>query len=152
MQKLEVGQAAPNFRLRNSDGIEISLKDLLHKRVVLYFYPKDNTPGCTLEAQDFSALSSEFEKKNAIVVGVSPDSAKSHQDFISQCSLNVILLCDENKEVANLYKAYGKRMLYGKEHLGIIRSTFIINQEGILEKCFYNVKAKNHAQKVLESL
>ncbi|WP_104760726.1 thioredoxin-dependent thiol peroxidase [Helicobacter cetorum] len=152
MQKLEVGQVAPNFRLKNSDGVEISLKDLLHKKVVLYFYPKDNTPGCTLEAQDFSALFSEFEKKNAIVVGVSPDSAKSHQSFIEKCSLNVILLCDENKEVANLYKAYGKKMMCGKEYMGIIRSTFIINQEGVLEKCFYNVKAKNHAQKVLESL
>ncbi|GAA9683581.1 hypothetical protein HpVH57_00410 [Helicobacter pylori] len=87
MEKLEVGQLAPDFRLKNSDGVEISLKDLLHKKVVLYFYPKDNTPGCTLEAQDFSALFSEFEKKNAVVVGVSPDNAQSHQKFISQCSL-----------------------------------------------------------------
>ncbi|MCQ2837959.1 peroxiredoxin [Helicobacter pylori] len=152
MEKLEVGQLAPDFRLKNSDGVEISLKDLLHKKVVLYFYPKDNTPGCTLEAKDFSTLFSEFEKKNAVVVGVSPDNVQSHQKFISQCSLNVILLCDEDKKAANLYKAYGKRMLYGKEHLGIIRSTFIINTQGVLEKCFYNVKAKGHAQKILESL
>ncbi|MDU9776275.1 peroxiredoxin, partial [Helicobacter pylori] len=75
MEKLEVGQLAPDFRLKNSDGVEISLKDLLHKKVVLYFYPKDNTPGCTLEAKDFSTLFSEFEKKNAVVVGVSPDNA-----------------------------------------------------------------------------
>ncbi len=98
MEKLEVGQLAPDFRLKNSDGVEISLKDLLHKKVVLYFYPKDNTPGCTLEAKDFSDLFSEFEKKNAVVVGVSPDNAQSHQKFISQCSLNVILLCDEDKK------------------------------------------------------
>lgn len=150
--KLQVGDKAPNFRLKAADGTEIALADLLAKRVIIYFYPKDNTPGCTIEAEEFSALVKEFDTKNAIVVGISPDTPKCHQNFIDKKSLKILLLSDEDKSVANSYGAYGKKMMYGKEVYGIIRSTFVISQNGNIEQSFYNVKAKGHAKTVLESL
>lgn len=149
---LQKGDKAPNFKLKNSDGTEIALQDLLSKRVVLYFYPKDNTPGCTTEAQEFSALLEAFESKNTIVVGISPDSPTCHQNFINKQSLKVLLLSDSDKSVASTYGAYGKKMMYGKEVLGIIRSTFVIDTNGYIIQSFYNVRAQGHAQKVLESL
>lgn len=150
--KLQVGDKAPNFRLKAADGTEIALADLLAKRVIIYFYPKDNTPGCTIEAEEFSALVKEFDTRNAIVVGISPDTPKCHQNFIDKKSLKILLLSDEDKSVANSYGAYGKKMMYGKEVYGIIRSTFVIAQNGHIEQSFYNVKAKGHAKTVLESL
>ncbi len=150
--RLQNGDKAPFFRLPSADGIEIALQDLLSKKVVVYFYPKDNTPGCTIEAEEFSALLEEFSAKNAIIVGISPDSPKCHKNFIDKKSLKVLLLSDSDKIVASSYGAYGTKMMYGKEVQGIIRSTFIINQNGLIEQSFYNVRAKGHAQKVLESL
>lgn len=150
--KLQKGDKAPNFRLKSSDGTEIALQDLLAKRVVVYFYPRDNTPGCTIEAEEFSALLKEFEAKNAVVVGISPDSPKCHQGFIAQKALKVLLLSDSDKSVASAYGAYGTKMMYGKEVQGIIRSTFVIERDGSIGQSFYNVRAKGHAQKVLESL
>lgn len=148
---LKIGDKAPDFVLKNQDDIELGLKDLGSKSIVLYFYPKDNTSGCTLEAEEFTALLGEFEKKNAVVIGVSPDSTKSHKKFIASKNLAHILLSDEQKEVALAYGAYGKKMMYGKEVMGIIRSTFVI-KEGVIVGAFYNVRAKGHAQKVLDSL
>lgn len=148
---LKIGDKAPDFVLKNQDDIELGSKDLGGKSIVLYFYPKDNTSGCTLEAEEFTALLGEFEKKNAVVIGVSPDSTKSHKKFIASKNLAHILLSDEQKEVALAYGAYGKKMMYGKEVMGIIRSTFVI-KEGVIVGAFYNVRAKGHAQKVLDSL
>ena len=149
--RLKSGDKAPEFSLPNEDNVEIALRDLDGYTIILYFYPKDNTPGCTTEADEFSALKEEFKAQNAVIVGISPDSAASHRKFIESKKLNIILLSDENKAVASLYRAFGKRVMYGKEVLGIIRSTFII-KNGIILESFYNVKAKGHAQKVLEKL
>ncbi len=146
---LKSGDKAPNFCLMNQDEIEVCLSDFVTKNIVLYFYPKDNTPGCTTEAVEFSALLSEFNKLNCVVIGISPDSAKSHQNFITKQNLGVLLLSDKDKVVANSYKAYGKKMMYGKEVLGIIRSTFVI-KNGVIKEAFYNVRAKGHAQTILE--
>lgn len=147
---LEKGMQAPAFTLANQDGIEVSLRDLLGRKLVLYFYPKDNTSGCTLEAQDFTRLLGEFERCGASVVGISPDSVKSHKNFIQKQNLDLMLLSDPQKEAASLYGAFGEKKLYGKSYQGIIRSTFIISSSGEILQSFYNVKAKGHAEKVLE--
>ncbi|CBG40058.1 peroxiredoxin [Helicobacter mustelae] len=148
---LKIGDKAPEFCLKNQDDIEISLRDLGGKIVVLYFYPKDNTPGCTLEGQEFSALLPEFESKNALVIGISPDSTKTHKNFITKQQFGHMLLSDGDKSVATRYGAYGKKMMYGKEVMGIIRSTFIIKDE-IIQEAFYNIRAKGHAKAVLERI
>lgn len=150
--KLEVGDKAPDFKLKNQDDVEISLKDLLSKKVILYFYPKDNTPGCTIEALDFTEMLDEFAKKGAVVVGISPDSSKSHKKFMENKELKHILLSDIDKTVATNYGVYGKKMMYGKEVFGIIRSSFIIDKNGNIQKIFYNIRAKGHAKDVLDSL
>ncbi|BCZ17947.1 Bacterioferritin comigratory protein Bcp [Helicobacter sp. NHP19-003] len=148
--RLDKGSKAPAFTLNNATGQSVSLKDFLGKVVVLYFYPKDNTPGCTIEAQDFTALKHAFEAKGAVILGVSADDAKSHCHFIKSENLNIELLSDPNHEVAKAYGAYGEKNLYGKVSVGLIRSTFVIDQEGKIAHALYNVKAKGHAQKVLE--
>jgi len=140
------------YCLPNQDGIEICFRDLKGKWIVLYFYPKDNTPGCTTEAKEFSQLLNEFEKLGAIVIGVSPDSPKKHCNFIEKHGLEITLLSDENKEVLKAFGVWGKKKMYGKEYEGVIRSTFIINPEGEIVKEYKKVKAKGHAAKVLEDL
>lgn len=150
--KLQVGDKAPLFRLKSSDEMEFALQDLLSKNVIVYFYPKDNTPGCTIEAQDFSTLLESFQAKDYVIIGISPDSPKCHQNFITKQNLKILLLSDTDKSVASAYGAYGTKMMYGKEVQGIIRSTFVIGKDGVIKQVFYNVKAKGHAQKVLESL
>ncbi|TLD79992.1 peroxiredoxin [Helicobacter sp. MIT 05-5293] len=150
--KLQKGDKAPDFRLKNADEIEIALKDLLTKRVVVYFYPKDNTPGCTTQAEEFSALVESFAAKDTIIVGISPDTPQSHRNFIAKKSLKILLLSDPDKSVATRYGAYGKKMMYGKEVQGIIRSAFVIERDGSISQSFYNVRAKGNAQKVFESL
>ncbi|MWV61728.1 redoxin domain-containing protein [Helicobacter saguini] len=147
--KLKKGDVAPDFSLPNEDNVEISLRDLGEKTIILYFYPKDNTSGCTTEAQEFSALKAEFERLDCVIIGISPDKTSTHKKFIESKNLNIILLSDEKRAVASKYHAFGKKMMYGKEVQGIIRSTFIIKNGKILES-FYNVRAKGHAQKVLE--
>lgn len=149
MDKLQKGDIAPVFSLPNEDNVEISLQDLSGYTLVLYFYPKDNTSGCTTQAQEFSSLLDEFRTHNTIIVGISPDKCSTHKKFIESKNLKVILLSDETKEIAQKYYAYGKKMMYGKEVTGIIRSTFII-RDGKIVDAFYNVKAKGHAQKILE--
>ncbi|PAF41554.1 thioredoxin-dependent thiol peroxidase [Helicobacter sp. 11S03491-1] len=150
--KLEIGDKAPDFRLKNQDDIEIGLKDLNSKVIVLYFYPKDNTPGCTIEAQDFTEKLDDFAKKGVVIVGISPDSPKSHKKFIEKQNLKHILLSDPTRSVATNYGVYAKKMMYGKEVFGIVRSSFIIDKNGEIKKVFYNIKAKGHAQDVLDSL
>jgi peroxiredoxin Q/BCP len=141
-----------DFCLLNQDEVEICLKDLKGKWIVLYFYPKDNTPGCTIEAKEFSELLDEFEKLNAIVIGISPDSPKKHSNFIEKHGLKITLLSDEDKKVIKEFGAWGKKKMYGKEYEGVIRSTFIINPQGEIVQEYKNVKAKGHAKKVLEDL
>ncbi len=152
MPTLKVGNPAPSFRALDSNGMEVGLDDFVGKTIVLYFYPKDNTPGCTIEAQDFTALLSSFEALGCVVIGISPDNQNSHQKFINQKSLKHILLCDEDRHIATAYGAYGEKMMYGKKVLGIIRSTFIIDSNGKIAKTYYNIRAKDHAQKVLDDL
>jgi len=143
---------ASEFCLSNQDSVEICLRDLKGKWIVLYFYPKDNTPGCTTEAKEFSELIDEFEDLGAIVIGISPDSPKRHSNFIEKHNLKVTLLSDEEKEVLKAYGAWGKKKMYGKEYESVIRSTFIIDPQGNIVKEFKNVRAKGHATKILEEL
>lgn len=149
---LAAGDMAPEFSLENSDGVSISLRDFRGKNVVLYFYPKDNTPGCTTEACEFSANYDEFIANDTVIVGVSPDSVKSHSGFIAKQNLKHILLSDINKEVAKAYGVWQVRKNYGKEYLGIVRTTFVIDKEGKIAKVYKSVKAAGHAAKVLADL
>lgn len=148
--QLEIGEVAPSFALQNQDGVEVRLQDILGKYLVLYFYPKDNTSGCSLEAQDFTSMLDEFQALGANVVGVSPDSIQSHKRFIEAKELKLMLLSDPDKSVSASYGAFGEKKMYGKVVQGIIRSTFVLSSEGKILKAFYNVKAKEHASKVLE--
>ncbi|NLK65938.1 MAG: thioredoxin-dependent thiol peroxidase [Campylobacteraceae bacterium] len=149
---LKAGDKAPNFSLKNADGVEISLSDFVGKNVVLYFYPKDNTPGCTTEACEFSEIYDDFIENDTVIVGVSPDSVKSHVNFKEKYSLKHILLSDEEREVSKLYGVYQVRKNYGREYLGIVRTTFVIDKEGVISKVYKSVRAKEHAAKVLADL
>ena len=149
---LEKGDEAPAFELENIDGVKINLKDFAGKKVILYFYPKDNTPGCTTEACEFSAAYDDFIAGGAVIVGISPDSVKSHANFAQKQNLKHILLSDPNKEVASLYGVWQVKKNYGKEYLGIVRSTFVIDESGKILKIYKSVKAKDHAAKVLADL
>ncbi len=150
---IEEGKKAPAFTLKDQDGNKVALKDFAGRTVVLYFYPKDNTPGCTKEAEGFRKLLKQIEKQNAVVLGVSPDEEESHQKFIKQFKLNFSLLCDPNRKVMEKYGAWGEKMMYGKKKIGVIRSTTIIGPEGKVLKHWKKVpKAADHPEKVLEFL
>ena len=146
---LAPGDMAPNFALENADGVQIRLSDFVGKKIVLYFYPKDNTPGCTTEACEFSELWDKFIAEDALIIGISPDSVKSHAGFIAKQNLRHILLSDPDREVCKAYGVYQVRKNYGKEYLGIVRSTFLIGKDGKILKVYKSVKAKDHAAKVL---
>ena len=150
--ELKIKEEAPLFSLPNQDNAEISLRDFRGSYVVLYFYPKDKTPGCTTEACDFRDSLESFGALNAIVLGVSPDSVKSHQSFIEKESLNFTLLSDTKKEVLKVYGALGLKKLYGKEYEGVIRSTFLIDPEGRIAYIWKNVKVKGHIEEICEKL
>ncbi|WP_169754755.1 thioredoxin-dependent thiol peroxidase [Campylobacter curvus] len=149
---LEAGDKAPNFEALNQDGVKVTLKDFIGKNVVLYFYPKDNTPGCTTEACEFSASYDDFIANDTVIIGVSPDSVKSHVNFIAKQNLKHILLSDEDKQISKLYGVWQVKKNYGKEYLGIVRTTFVIGKDGKILKVYKSVKAKDHAAKVLEDL
>ncbi len=149
---IEVGQKAPEFCLPNQDNIEICLRDLKGKWVVLYFYPKDLTPGCTTEACEFTEALPDFEGLDAIILGVSPDSVQKHQKFIEKKDLKITLLSDEDKEVLKAYGAWGPKKLYGKEYEGVIRSTFIIDPEGKIAAVWPKVRVKGHVEAVKQRL
>ncbi|MCK4738337.1 MAG: thioredoxin-dependent thiol peroxidase [Deltaproteobacteria bacterium] len=153
---LKVGDIAPAFNLLGVDEkgseLEFSLKSFSGKRVVLYFYPRDSTPGCTTEACDFRDNLARVKKTNAIILGISPDSPKSHLRFQEKQNLNFPLLSDPDKKIAELYGAYGEKKSFGKTTLGIIRSTFIIDASGKVEKIWRKVKVKGHASEVLLAL
>ena len=149
MAKLEVGKKAPAFTLTNQDGAKVSLKDFAGQHVILYFYPADDTPGCTKEACQFNDNLTAFNKAGVTVLGVSPNSAESHQKFRKKYGLKFDLLVDPDKKVMEKYGAYGEKMMYGKKVVGVIRSTFIIGPTGKIEQTWYSVKADGHAAKVL---
>jgi len=147
-----LNQKAPEFCLPNQDETEICLRDLAGKWIILYFYPKDNTPGCTTEACDFTNELEEFEELDAVILGVSPDSPKKHRNFIEKKNLKITLLSDENKEVLKAYGAWGLKKMYGREYEGVIRSTFIISPDGEIVAEWKKVKVKGHVEKVKEKL
>lgn len=149
---LKVGDEAPAFTLENQDGVMISLKDFLGKRVILYFYPKDGSPGCTKEAKEFSENYDNFLAKNTVLLGISPDSTEKHAKFIADENLYQILLSDKDKEVSKLYGVLQVRKNFGKEYLGLVRSTFLIGKDGKIEKIYKSVKVAEHAKKVLTDL
>ena len=140
---LEVGDKAPEFEALNQDGVKVALKDFIGKNVVL---------GCTTEACEFSANYDQFIKNDTVIIGVSPDSVKSHVGFIAKQNLKHILLSDEDKEISKLYGVWQVKKNYGKEYLGIVRSTFVIGKDGKIVKIYKSVKAKDHAAKVLADL
>lgn len=153
MSKITEGSKAPDFTLPSSEGGEVSLSDFKGKQnVVLYFYPKDNTLGCTKEVCDFRDMSKKFQKKDTVVLGISADSLKAHDNFKSKYKLSFPLLSDENKEVIKKYGVWQEKSLYGKKFMGIVRSTFVINKEGKIAKIFPKVKVDGHVEAVLEGL
>jgi len=149
---LVIGNQAPAFSLPNQDEVEISLRDLEGKWVVLYFYPKDNTPGCTTEACDFTAAVPFFDALGAVILGVSPDSPKTHRNFSEKQNLDITLLADVTTDVAQTYGVWQMKKNYGKEYMGIVRSTFLINPEGKIAHIWSNVKVAGHAQEVKEKI
>lgn len=149
---IEINKLAPDFKLMGSDGKGHSLSDYKGKNIVLYFYPKDNTTGCTTEACDFRDNIQNFNDLNAIILGVSRDSLASHDKFITKLSLPFVLLSDPDETVCKLYDVIKEKNMYGKKYMGIERSTFIIDKEGILVQDFRKVRVKGHIDKVLETL
>ena len=149
---IEIGQMAPLFSLTSDEGVEISLSELKGKNVVLYFYPKDDTPGCTIEAQDFSKKNAEFEKLEAVILGVSKDNVASHCKFIEKYKLSISLLADENGEVCKSYDVIKEKSMFGKKYFGIDRSTFLIDKMGRIIDSWSSVKVKGHVDEVLKNL
>lgn len=149
---IEINCAVPDFTLMGSDNQEHKLSQYRGKKVILYFYPRDNTPGCSTEACNFRDSNDVFINKNAIIIGISRDSLKSHTKFIEKFNLPFILLSDEKEEVCNLFNVIKEKNMYGKKVFGIERSTFIINEEGILVKEYRKVKVKDHVSAVLKDL
>ena len=150
---IEEGKAAPAFTLQDAAGNKVALKDLRGRNVIVYFYPRDNTPGCTKEACGFRDLWQDIQKQDAVVLGVSPDSAASHQKFATQYQLPFTLLCDPDKKIMEKYGAWGEKMMYGKKTVGVIRSTVWIGPNGKVKKHWKRVaKAADHPAKVLEAL
>ena len=152
MSRLSPGDAAPTFSLTNQDGTKVTLASFKGQRVVLYFYPADDTPGCTKEACQFNDDLSGFNDLGVVVLGLSPDDAASHQKFRAKYGLRFDLLSDPTREVMAAYGAYGEKMMYGKKVTGVIRSTFLISKSGRIERAWYGVRADGHAAKVLASL
>ena len=149
---LEVGTKAPEFTLPDKDGNPVSLTDFAGKKVVLYFYPKDNTPGCTRQACAFAGAYEEFEKINVVVIGVSKDSVASHQKFAEKHGLPFILLSDPELTAIQAYGVWQEKKLYGKVSMGVVRSTFVINENGMIEKAMPKVKPDTNAAEILEYL
>jgi len=150
--KVNIGDRAPGLSLKDQRDREVSLKHYAGKWVVLYFYPRDNTSGCTLEAVEFTGLEKEFEQLNAVILGVSPDSCQSHRNFIDKKSLTITLLSDPEHRVIETYGAWQLKKNYGREYHGVVRSTFLIDPEGNIAFAWPKVKARGHAAAVKEKL
>ena len=152
MAELATGQTAPDFHLPRDGGGSIRLSDLKGKIVVLYFYPKDDTSGCTQEAIEFSALKPEFESAGAVVIGMSPDSAKKHEKFKAKHELTVDLVADEDKSVLEAYGVWVEKSMYGRKYMGVERSTVLIGKDGAIAEIWRKVKVPGHAKAVLEAV
>ena len=150
MNQLLVGQEAPKFSAKNQNGELISLEDLKGSKVILYFYPKDNTPGCTSQACNLTENISVLKKEGFIVLGVSPDGEKSHNKFIDKYNLQFDLLVDEEKKLCNAYGVWGRKKFMGREYDGVHRTTFVIDEDGIIDKIISKVETKRHSQQILE--
>jgi peroxiredoxin Q/BCP len=151
MSEIAEGSTAPDFTLPGDSGSSVSLSAFSGKNVVLYFYPKDDTSGCTTEALDFSGLLAEFEKANAAVIGVSPDSAAKHDKFKAKHNLAVTLAADEEQTTLNDYGVWVEKSMYGRRYLGVERSTFLIGTDGKVKRVWRKVKVAGHAEQVLEA-
>ena len=149
---LTIGEKAPNFTLQDKDGKYVSLSDFIGKKVVLYFYPKDNTPGCTRQACAFAGAYQDFKNKNVEVIGISKDSAASHQKFAEKYNLPFVLLSDPELEAIQAYGVWQEKKLYGKVSMGVVRTTFIIDENGNIEKIMPKVKPDTNAAEILAEL
>ena len=152
MTELKIGDEAPAFCLPDAEKGRVCLKDHRGKWVVLYFYPKDNTKGCTMEALEFTAAESDFDTRGAVVIGVSPDSPESHTKFIEKHDLGITLLSDTEKEILTGYGVWQKKKMYGREYMGVVRSTYLIDYEGRIAYTWPKVKVAGHANEVMEKL
>jgi peroxiredoxin Q/BCP len=149
---LEPGDNAPDFELQSDAGTPIRLSDLRGRKVILYFYPKDDTPGCTTEACEFRDRFPDLEERGAVVLGVSPDRVQSHEKFKAKYDLPFTLLSDPDHAAADAYGAWGEKKMYGKTYEGVLRTTFVIDENGQVEKVFKKVKAKGHGDQILDAL
>ena len=149
---LKEGHHAPNFTLPSNRGVDIALESLRDKKIILYFYPKDSTPGCTVEARDFETLKKDFQLCNTVVIGVSKDSISSHNRFATKENLSFDLLADESKEVCQKYGVWVEKSRYGKKYMGVNRTTFFIDEYGIIKKVWHNVSVAGHAAEVLKHI
>lgn len=149
---LEIGTKAPNFTLSDKDGNMVSLADFAGKKVVLYFYPRDNTPGCTRQACAFASAYEEFKNINAVVIGISKDSVTSHQKFAEKHDLPFILLSDPERAAIEVYGVWQEKKNYGKVSMGVVRSTFVIDENGVIEKVMPKVKPDTNAAEILQYL
>ncbi len=152
MSKLKAGDKAPNFEGLNQNGEKIGLNDFKGKKLILYFYPKDNTPGCTAESCNLNENYAMWLEKGFDVVGVSPDSQQSHEKFIEKYGLKFNLIADTEKEILQAYGAWGEKSMYGKKYMGVLRTTFVIDEKGIIEAVYDKVKTKDHSNQIIESL
>ena len=153
MPKLSIGSTAPDFSALANNDKTVSLKDFKGKKnLVLYFYPKDDTPGCTVEACGFRDRIKNIEDKDSVVLGVSPDGLKSHQKFIGKFNLPFLLLADEDKKICQAYGVWVEKSMYGRKYMGVARTTFVINKQGQIAKIFEKVKPQGHEEEVLEVL
>jgi len=152
MIKLNIGDKAPEFKGLDQEGNRLALEDFTGSKLILYFYPKDNTPGCNAEACNLRDNYQMWLNKGYKVIGVSPDSQASHQKFITKFDLPFPLISDTDKDIIKAYGAWGPKKLYGREYEGLLRSTFVINEDGIIEQVFMKVKTKDHTNQILETL
>ena len=152
VKELKTGEQAPKFSLLDTDEKEVSIDDFKGKWLVLYFYPKDNTSGCTAEAIEFTARIKEFANSNTVVLGISPDSCKSHQKFTQKYNLKVNLLSDPEKKMLEDFGVWQQKSMYGRKYMGVVRSTYLINPAGKIAEIWTKVKAKGHAEEVLNKV
>jgi len=152
MTHLKEGDKAPEFTGLNEHGEEVSLSDYKGKKLILFFYPKDNTPGCTAEACNLRDNYDDLRAKGFELLGVSPDSQKKHQNFIKKHELPFPLIADTEQEVLNAYGVWGEKQMYGRTYMGVFRTTFVIDENGVIEKIFKKVKTKDHTAQILEAV
>ena len=149
---IDVGDVAPEFCLPDQNGEEMCLKDMKGDWIILYFYPKDNTKSCTMEAIDFTLNKQEFEKMGSKIIGISPDSVKSHENFCNKHDLTITLLSDPDHKVLEKYNVWKLKKMYGREYMGVERSTFLLNPEGKISELWRNVRVKGHVDSVKQRL